>query len=925
MKNKRCKYFITVFLIILNSVSFISAAKNTAPLRLAIWNNPNTAIVKDSGEITGFEPEFFKTLSSYANRPSEIKVYNNKKDSLEALKNNEVDVIMSCLYTSDIDKEFDFTNIMVRNVDAILCTLNKSYSYQEYDAIANKSIGYLDRGNTTTPILEYLKEKIYNPYFVPFNTIQEIKDALASNEIEFAVFGMGALDDSLTILDRFNALPTFYITRTGESRIINDALASLLNNSSDLYSDIHYEFYPRSITTELTKEEKNYISKNNQIYVITGSDKNVFSSIDENGNIVGIYPDIINEINEISGLNLKLIANDKHASISSILDSSKADVAIGLDGLKEMDSNNDLVFSESIMQIPMELIFSRNNSFNKEEVQRIAISKKNNIVDTYVKENFPNWEIIYEPNFEARYNLLLKNKIDCLIDSSYSFNFLNPKANYQNLASYPVSLFNSEIIIATRKENNQELYSIINKSLVQLKKNNLNQIIENNISAIVYTQTFRDLFISHRLEYLAILSIILILFSFIYIKTSRKRHKNLEKTNNDLVKAEQNAIEANEAKSIFLARMSHDMRTPLGAIIGISNFGITEAENETIKSYFADIDDSAEYLLSLMDDILDSQKLQNDNFEFKSTVVNLCDTIKRVKTIIEKKANEKNIELNISGNFNDLDKYIFADGKRITQIFINILNNAIKYTKTNGKITWDINYNLEDNEKVLITSKIQDNGVGMSEEFVKTKLFKPFSKEANSLSKSEGGTGLGLNICKKLIDQMGGKISCNSIINEGTTFIIELPLKIASKEETEKLNYSCDNKNKKIDNAMFKDIKILVCDDTKINIKIEKKILEDRGIIVDVAYNGQEAIDKAKENNFDAILMDIRMPIVNGLEATKEIRLFNKTIPIIAFSANAYTEDIKQSLEAGMNAHLAKPVDVDKLFIVLEEEIFKTK
>jgi CheY-like chemotaxis protein len=124
---------------------------------------------------------------------------------------------------------------------------------------------------------------------------------------------------------------------------------------------------------------------------------------------------------------------------------------------------------------------------------------------------------------------------------------------------------------------------------------------------------------------------------------------------------------------------------------------------------------------------------------------------------------------------------------------------------------------------------------------------------------------------------------------------------------------------------MFKDIKILVCDDTKINIKIEKKILEDRGIIVDVAYNGQEAIDKAKENNFDAILMDIRMPIVNGLEATKEIRLFNKTIPIIAFSANAYTEDIKQSLEAGMNAHLAKPVDVDKLFIVLEEEIFKTK
>jgi len=211
----------------------------------------------------------------------------------------------------------------------------------------------------------------------------------------------------------------------------------------------------------------------------------------------------------------------------------------------------------------------------------------------------------------------------------------------------------------------------------------------------------------------------------------------------------------------------------------------------------------------------------------------------------------------------------------------------------------------------------------MSEDFVKNKLFKPFSKEENSLSKSEGGTGLGLNICKKLIDQMGGKITCDSIINKGTTFIIALPLKFASKEETDKFNYSCDNKNINTFNDRFKGIKILVCDDTKINIKIEKKILEDRGIIVDVAYNGQEAIDKSKENNFDAILMDIRMPIVNGLEATKKIREFNKTIPIIAFSANAYAEDIKQSLEAGMNAHLAKPVDVTQLFSVLEKEIFE--
>lgn len=923
MKTKKIKprYLIFFIVIIVLTFSSIYAANEQNPLRLAVWNKPNAVIINDDGNVTGFESDLFRALTSYLKRPVKIKVYDSKASSIEAVLNNEADVVMSTIYEEGINTNLEYNKLMVRHVESLICSYNQNIAYQDYSSMNNKRIGYISRGAYSNLILDYLYNKIQNPQLKVFYSSKEILKALKNYEIDFAVIEIDAISDDLTILDRFNPLPTYYITRKGESKNIDQAFSLFLNNSSDTYYELFNQYFSSATSSEFSKEEKAYINTNPNLLVATFSNKNIFSSIDDNYQIIGIFPDIVRELSKISGLNLKLVVNEENIQLPDMVAQNKCNMAIGLDCLKSIKYNSEFTYCNPVMEIPMELIVNKNKMLDKKLINSVVVPKLNCQSDVFIKENYPNWKIYYEQDINKRYDMLIKGNVDCLIDSSYSFNYMRGNPKYGNTSRYPIVFYTSYLNIIVDKSLDPILASIINKSIITLRKTKLDNIIENNISSIVYTPTFYDLFITHRLEYLGILLLIFFFLLILYIIASNRRRKQLEKSNNELIKAEQSAIKANQAKSVFLARMSHDMRTPLGAVIGLAEFGIKETTDKQIKSYFTDINDSAKYLLSLMDDILDSQKLQNENFEFNYSLVFLCDTIKKVKTYVENRAKEKNIKLDISSNCMNFKRCIYADEKRLSQILVNILSNAIKYTPSEGSIVWDIDFKQISDKQVLLTTKIQDTGVGMSQEFVNNHLFKPFSKENNSLSKSEGGSGLGLNICKKLIDQMKGKIICESIIGRGTTFEIELKYDIASENDTKLYFEKKKMLSKEKQSNCLAGSRVLVCDDTEINIKIAKKILEKKLIEVDIAYNGQEAVEKVLLNEYQAILMDIRMPILDGLEATKKIREFNKKIPIIAFSANAYSEDINKSLSVGMNAHLPKPIDTEILFKTLEKLI----
>lgn len=377
-----------------------------------------------------------------------------------------------------------------------------------------------------------------------------------------------------------------------------------------------------------------------------------------------------------------------------------------------------------------------------------------------------------------------------------------------------------------------------------------------------------------------------------------------------LAESMQKAQIANNVKSEFLASMSHDMRTPLNGILGLANFGIEEAEDPKIVDYFSKIKVSSFFLYTLLNDVLDIQSIEQGKINIKNGNVDLYSRLSDLENMLRPRAIEKNINFNIN-RIGKLPHFVYTDGTRFTQILVNIISNAIKYTPERGSVTCNIK-NITDTFKPYLQFEISDNGYGMSKKFQKH-MFESFATEKNRSSAKEGGTGLGLSIVKNLTELMGGTVECNSTLNVGTTFVLKLPLKVISKEEFESAGTNFELQN-------FEDLQgkhILICEDNYLNTVIVKKILEKRGMITDTASNGQIGVEKALNNEYDAILMDIRMPVMGGLEAASKIREFNTTIPIIALSANAYKEDINNSLEVGMNMHLVKPIEIDKLFTVL--------
>ncbi|NCD05188.1 MAG: response regulator [Spirochaetia bacterium] len=361
-----------------------------------------------------------------------------------------------------------------------------------------------------------------------------------------------------------------------------------------------------------------------------------------------------------------------------------------------------------------------------------------------------------------------------------------------------------------------------------------------------------------------------------------------------------------KTKDNFFSRMSHDMKTPLTAILSYSEFGLNGNASQEIKDYFKQINQSAEYLLTLVKDILNINTIEAGKIQLFPKPISKKLLLNNILGIIKAKANEKNIKL-----ITNFDKIIWPyqkfDISRLEQIYLNILSNAINYSNEGSTVTWTKKYIHDENNKPYFFNIVSDNGIGMSEEFQKI-MYEPFTQEDNDNKSVNVGNGLGLSITKNLIDLHGGKIWCESKINQGTTFYFQIPANEITKNEY--LTYI--KKTKKT--TILKGKKILICDDNLINIKIIDKILKSYGIFTDNAENGLLAIEKTKVNEYFLILMDIQMSKLSGIETTKIIRSFNQNIPIIALSANSYESDIEACYEAGMNLHLSKPIDQNELF-----------
>ena len=396
------------------------------------------------------------------------------------------------------------------------------------------------------------------------------------------------------------------------------------------------------------------------------------------------------------------------------------------------------------------------------------------------------------------------------------------------------------------------------------------------------------------------LYLIILSFSWFWIYITNLAHQKQEQEKDEKYKAEllksaKKAEAANEAKTEFLQRMSHDIRTPIN--------GIWEASG---------------FLLELINEVLDMSKLESDEVVLEEIPFNLSNISKEIFVVIEQIAAEENIR--IVWEKEEITHWnLIGSPGYVKRIMMNILSNAVKYNKENGYIYISYQeFTSEQEGRVTIEFICRDTGIGMTKDFQK-RLFEPFAQEHTGSRTKFSGTGLGMPITKKLIEKMGGTITFESKKGEGTTFVIRIPFKIDQDADQREEQEAISEKS-------IKDLKILLVEDNELNMEIAEFVIQNEGASVTKAWNGQEAVEifkKSRPDEFDVILMDIMMPIKNGYEAAKMIRALDrddaKTVPIIAMTANAFTEDRLKSKESGMNEHIAKPIDAKLLVKVISE------
>ena len=922
-------------LLLLSVVLPVKAAAETAPVKVVRVGSFEDTFnyCNEKGARKGYGYELLQTLSGYTGWQFEY-VTCDWSDCFEKLENGEIDIMGGISYTEDRAEEMLFSDEpMGEEKYYLYADLSRAdTSASDFKTLDGKKVGVLMGTEPEMMLTEWEEKYGIKTQHVNISNNEDVKQKLANHEIDCFV----SLEESY-----WAELGISTITRVGKSGIyyvlnkdrpdlkeeLDNAMRALDEAAPFYTADLCKKYFSLDYKPILTGEEKAWLRKHGAIRMgFLASDRGVSTYDPATGEITGTIMDYIQFAADCLGnqeLEFQLVGYDDKEAELNALKSGEIDMVFHFDQSPNLAEEYRVACTNTTWTSNM-MVVTNKQFFNENKVNRVAVPQNKISLTRYLAFYYPQWEIVDCDTQEDAIKLVKDGQADCFVTG------VSSEAKYsKNYGFYSVPLPNPANSCFAVKSGNRSLLSILNKTIKAMPANMLTSSLamyKSSSRKVTLSDFIKDNFFMVLLVSSIAVAVVLLMILKLLRKArkaeaaARKAANDTQELNAKLQIAVENAESANHAKSTFLFNMSHDIRTPMNAIIGYADLASRHLDDPAkLEKYMENILVCGQNLLMLLNNVLDLARIENDKTEMEYSVSDVEKDFRNCIAMFQNQADSKGQTLMVTTQLQY--PYIYADIPHLTEICTNLVSNAVKYTGTGGTIRCDVTQKPGKKEgwcNMVIT--VADNGIGISQEFQKH-IFEPFERERTSTVSKVEGSGIGMGIVKKLVGLMGGTVAVESKIGVGSTFTVTIPCRIASEDETQ-----AKRETNPSDQKCLCGTRILLTEDNDLNAEIATELLQEEGCTVDRAKDGVECVDmleKAANGTYQLILMDIQMPVMNGYDAARKIRGLDDpqkaNIPIIAMTANAFTEDRQAALDAGMNDHIAKPINMNVLVPTLRK------
>lgn len=872
--------------------------------------------IDSNGSYDGYSYEYLKKVAEFANWKLEYVMYPDMTldeqimGAMADVESGKADLMGVMLQNDAMKETYLYPDKNYGVVYTTLDVLDTNYSLNETNYMKRSPlrVAVLTNAKTRNAELEaYVQDNGIECEYVYCSSVDEQLAALKDGRADALLKVSLTFLPNLKQIAQFSARPFYFITNLENQALmdeLDDAITKI--NITDPYFETRLQdkyFQNTMADFSLNEKELAFVEKNKELQVLLIPDFAPFAFVNEKGELGGMSVLILNELGNKLGINFTYHVLQNDEDTAEMIRSGGYDIVIGPPHSTQFAEDNGLVLSQPYIEASLTMFTNKASVAKAKSDSVLAL-----MCDVAETINYDYKEIHYYNSVLECLNAVNNGEADYGYASTYLIDFYTSQSSHKNLTYLNLTGYNREIGFFVPNTEDTALLSIINKYVSGLPTKNIHSYLAQALAQKPYNavrQLAQD-------NPVLIIIILVAFLSLIMLAITLMIFNRINKQRNDKLQL------AFSAKSDFLSRMSHDMRTPMNGIIGLTGLtmeieGLPKEATDNLKK----IDDSSKYLLNLINDTLDMNKIESNKINLNTEPTDLSTFIDQIISVSQVSADQKHVNLEVCRSTDSVPP-VLLDRVRVQQIVFNIVSNAIKFTPENGTVSICTSGRVSA-YKVCTCITISDTGIGISSEFL-NKMFEPFEQENSSATSQYSGTGLGLAIVKNLVSLMNGTISVESEKNVGTKFTINLDFDIADAQVEQPVAPSCA--------ADLNGKRVLLCEDHPLNTEIAKKLLLKKEIVVDYAQNGKVAVEKFAKSPtwyYDAILMDIRMPIMDGLTATRRIREIPrpdaKTIPIIAMTANAFDEDKQKSLAVGMSAHLTKPIVPDSLYETLQELI----